>query len=117
MNKDMGIVGLVSIIIPVFNACSYLVEALDSAVYQTYKNIEIILIDDGSTDGSSIICDEYADRDNRVRVVHQDNRGLSAARNAGLEMMVGDAVAFLDSDDTWVPEKLEKQILKAQFGG
>ena len=92
-------VELVSIIIPVYNIAPYITESLDSVINQTYKNLDIIIIDDGSTDGSDAICNEYAKKDNRVRVVHQENKGLSAARNTGLEMMTGDAVAFLDSDD------------------
>ena len=97
----MGNVELISIIIPVYNVAPYLAESLDSAIFQTYKELEIIIIDDGSTDGSGIICDEYAKRDARIRVVHQENRGLSAARNTGLDMMTGDAVVFLDSDDAY----------------
>lgn len=86
---------------PVFNAKSYLAEALDSLISQSYKNLEIILIDDGSTDGSGKICDEYAEKDNRVQVRHQKNSGVSAARNAGLDLVTGDFLAFLDSDDAY----------------
>ena len=80
---------LVSVIIPVFNVRPYLSEALDSVVHQTYKNIEIIIIDDGSTDGSETMCDDYAQKDSRVCVVHQKNRGLSNARNVGLNITKG----------------------------
>ena len=106
----MGNVELISIIIPVYNVAPYLAEALESATHQTYKELEIIIIDDGSTDGSGIICDEYAKRDDRIRVVHQENRGLSAARNTGLDMITGDAVAFLDSDDAYHPDYVSTMV-------
>ena len=99
--------GLISIIIPVFNVRPYLETALESVIRQTYSHLEIIVIDDGSTDGSGVICDELARRDDRIKVVHQENRGLSSARNAGLDMMSGDAVAFLDSDDSYHPDYIK----------
>ena len=102
--------GLVSVIIPVFNVRSYLAEALDSVLNQTYTKLEIIIIDDGSTDGSATICDEYVTKDQRIRVVHQENKGLSGARNTGLDMMTGEAVAFLDSDDAFYPRFVESMI-------
>ena len=89
----------VSVIIPVYNVEPYIVEALESVIHQTYENLEILVIDDGSTDGSGVICDNYAGKDARICVIHQENKGLSSARNAGLDRMTGDAVAFLDSDD------------------
>lgn len=95
---------IISVIIPVFNVRQYLNEALSSIIHQTYTNLEIIIIDDGSTDGSSSICDEYAKKDSRIIVVHQANLGLSKARNVGLDLMKGDAVAFLDSDDVYLPD-------------
>lgn len=101
---------LVSIIIPVFNVRPYLVEALDSMLCQSYKALEILLIDDGSTDGSGEICDEYFRRDGRIRVVHQENRGISAARNRGLDMMTGDLVSFLDPDDCFESSFMEKMV-------
>lgn len=101
---------LVSVIIPVFNVRSYLVEALDSVLQQTYENLEIIIIDDGSTDGSGEICDEYAAKDTRVLVIHQENRGLSAARNAGLDKMSGEKVVFLDSDDAYHPDYVQMMM-------
>lgn len=90
---------LVSIIIPVYNVEPYLKECLDSIVNQTYSLLEIILVDDGSTDQSGVICDEYAEKDDRIRVIHQHNQGLSMARNAGMEIMTGEWVMFVDSDD------------------
>ena len=90
---------LISVIIPVYNVSKYLVECLDSVINQTYKNLEIILIDDGSTDGSGEICDKYAKIDNRIIVIHQKNSGAGAAKNAGLKIATGDILAFVDSDD------------------
>lgn len=100
----------VSIIIPVYNVAPYLRQCLDSAVNQTYRNIEIICVDDGSTDGSSEILDEYAAADDRVCVIHQENGGLSAARNAGFSFATGKYVMYLDSDD-WIDiETCQKAI-------
>ena len=87
---------LITIIIPVYNARPFLRKAIESAIYQTYSNIEIIIIDDGSDDGSVEIINYYAQKDKRIVVVHQENLGLSAARNVGLDKMSGDVVAFLD---------------------
>ncbi|MBQ7197147.1 MAG: glycosyltransferase family 2 protein [Synergistaceae bacterium] len=95
---------LVSVIVPVFNVAPYIREALDSVVSQTYKNLECFLVDDGSTDDSGKICDEYAARDDRFIVIHQEHQGVSAARNAGLDAMRGELVAFLDPDDAYRPE-------------
>ncbi len=99
----------VSVIIPVYNVFPYLREAVDSVISQTYRNLEIIIIDDGSSDGSGEVCDEYK-TDPRVRVVHQRNRGLSAARNTGLDIMTGDYTMFLDSDDVYHPDMVEKMV-------
>jgi len=90
---------LVSVIIPVYNMKDYLIRCVDSALGQTYGNMQIILIDDGSTDDSGGICDAYRDKDSRVEVIHQVNGGLSAARNAGLERVKGQWITFLDADD------------------
>lgn len=98
---------LVSVIIPVFNVKPFLVEALDSILSQTYNNLEIVVIDDGSTDGSEEICDEYAVKDNRIIVIHQENKGLSSARNAGLDIASGQIIAFLDSDDAFHPKMIQ----------
>ena len=90
--------GLVSIIVPVYNVEPYLCICLDSLVGQTYEQIEI-LVDDGSTDGSGRICDAYAGKDDRIRVCHKRNQGVSAARNTGIEMAGGEYLVFVDSDD------------------
>ena len=100
----------ISIIIPVYNVDKYLPKCLDSVISQTYKHLEIIIIDDGSTDNSGIICDEYALRDNRIIVIHQPNRGLSAARNSGLDIAKGVYVMFVDSDDYVEPSFCEKPL-------
>jgi len=92
---------LISIIVPVYKVEPYLRKCVDSIIAQTYANLEIILVDDGSPDNCGKICDEYAERDERVRVVHKENGGLSDARNAALNIMQGEYVAFVDSDD-WV---------------
>ena len=97
----MGKNELVSVIIPAYNVQPYLREALDSVIHQTYEDLEIIIIDDGSTDESGKICDEYAERDPRIKVFHQENKGLSNARNTGLDWMTGEVVAFLDPDDAY----------------
>ncbi len=90
---------LISIIIPVYNVEKYLNRCVKSVVNQIYSNLEIILVDDGSDDSSPAICDEWAKRDSRIRVIHKDNGGLSSARNIGLDISNGDYVYFLDSDD------------------
>lgn len=96
---------LISVIVPIYNVEKYLQECLDSIINQTYKNLEIILVDDGSTDNSGIICNEYAKKDNRIKVIHKKNGGLSSARNAGMdECSVGGYITFVDSDDwlNWI---------------
>ena len=91
--------GLVSVIIPVYNVEKYLRECIDSVLKQTYENVEVILVDDGSTDTSKKICREYEKKDSRITVVCQENAGASAARNKGLEFASGKYIYFLDSDD------------------
>lgn len=88
-----------SIIIPVYNVIQYLHECLDSVLCQTFKDYEVIIIDDGSTDGSGAVCDEYCDKDKRIKVYHQKNKGVCAARNCGLKHVSGEYVIFVDSDD------------------
>lgn len=90
---------LISIIVPVYKVEPYLRECLDSIVNQTYRNLEIILVDDGSPDRSGEICDGYAAADKRITVIHQENKGVSAARNAALDIARGDYIQFVDSDD------------------
>ncbi len=97
----------ISVIMPVYNSDKFLRDAIDSVLQQTFTDFELILIDDGSKDGSGAICDDYADRDKRVRVVHQENAGICAARNAGLKKASGEFVAFIDNDDTYKPFLLE----------
>ncbi len=106
-NSIGGITPVISVIIPVYNVAPYLREALNSVVNQTYYSLEILVIDDGSTDGSGSICDEYK-TDPRVTVIHQPNRGLSNARNTGLDAATGDFIAFLDPDDAWHPSFIEE---------
>ena len=89
----------VSIIVPVYNVENYLEQCLDSILNQSLKEIEVILVNDGSTDRSGAICDDYSKKDKRIKVFHTKNRGLSAARNKGLELASGEYIGFVDSDD------------------
>ncbi len=104
---------MISVIMPVWNTKPYLQESIDSVLRQTYTDWELIIVDDGSTDGSSEICDRYEERDPRIHVFRQENRGLSGARNTGLLKAAGQFLQFLDSDDWLFPETLEKAIGKA----
>ncbi len=98
---------LVSIIIPIYNIEDYLERCVESVVHQTYSNLEIILVDDGSTDHCPQMCDEWAKKDSRIRVIHQKNGGLSVARNSGLDIAVGAYILLLDSDDYIAPDTVE----------
>lgn len=101
---------LVSIIIPVYKVEKYLAECLDSVIHQTYSNIEMIVIDDGSPDQCGQICDEYAKKDPRIQVVHTENKGLSSARNTGLDLAKGEYVSFIDSDDSVATTFIENLV-------
>ena len=98
---------LISVIIPVYRVEPYLVHCVESVMAQTYRNLEIILVDDGSPDGCPQLCEELAQRDSRIRVIHQANGGLSAARNAGIDAARGDFLGFVDSDDAIAPAMYE----------
>ncbi|MCU5288783.1 glycosyltransferase family A protein, partial [Bacillus paranthracis] len=103
---------MVSIIVPVYNAEKYVHKCIDSLLQQTYKNIEIILINDGSTDNSGKICDEYANESSKIRVIHQKNSGPSATRNVGIDVANGAYIQFVDSDD-YVEPNMTEEMLKA----
>ncbi len=92
-------IDLISVVIPIYNVEQYLKKCIDSVINQTYNNIEIILVDDGSPDDCGNICDEYAKKDSRIKVIHKINGGLSDARNAGIEIASGKYITFIDSDD------------------
>ncbi len=106
----------VSVIIPVYNVKMYLRQCIESVIQQTYDNLEIILIDDGSTDGSAEICDEYTEIDGRIKAVHKENGGLSSARNRGLKEAAGDYICFLDSDDYWESKSFLSDIFEQTSG-
>lgn len=97
----------ISIVVPVYNVENYLAQCIDSILSQTFKNFELILIDDGSKDSSGEICDKYAKIDPRITVIHQSNRGLSAARNVGIDSAKGTYITFIDSDDFILPDMLQ----------
>ena len=118
LGKERGLMTeKITVIVPVYNVENYLNKCLDSIITQTYKNIEIIVVNDGSTDNSGEICQEYAQKDNRIVYIEQGNAGLSAARNTSLDNMSGDYVTFVDSDD-WIEqdylETLYKKIVEYQ---
>lgn len=103
---------LISVIVPIYKVEEYLDECISSIVAQTYKNLEIILVDDGSPDNCGAICDNWAEKDSRIRVIHKENGGLSDARNAGLSVANGDYIAFVDSDD-WIDPRMYEILLLA----
>ena len=102
---------LISVIVPVYNVEEYLEECLDSIQCQTYKNIEVILVNDGSTDSSKDICEKYCEKDNRFKLFCQPNKGLSATRNRGMSESKGEFISFVDSDDILKEDMLE-QLMK-----
>ena len=107
MNKS----GLISVIIPVYKVENFIRKCVNSVISQTYSNIEIILVDDGSPDNCGKICDEYAKNDKRIKVIHKKNGGLSSARNAGLSIATGEFVMFVDSDD-WISINTAEKMMK-----
>ncbi len=98
---------MISVVVPVYNVENYIERCLDSILNQTYRDLEIILVDDGSTDNSGRICDEYEKSDSRIKVIHRENGGLSAARNTGIKASCGEYLIFIDSDDYIHPKMLE----------
>ena len=105
---------LVSIIVPVYNVAPYLKKCISSILEQSYKRIELILVDDGSTDGSQSICDEYAKTDSRVVSLHKSNGGQASARNMGLDVAKGDYISFVDSDD-WIHENMIEKLIDVAY--
>lgn len=101
---------MISIIIPVYNGEEHLDRCVKSVLSQSYRELEVILVNDGSTDNTGALCDDYAKKDSRIRVIHQQNAGVSAARNAGLEAASGDFIGFVDADDTILPRTYETAI-------
>lgn len=102
----------VSFVVPIYNVELYLRECIDSILKQTYQEIEIILVDDGSTDNSSKICDEYLSIDDRITVIHKPNSGLSDARNLGVNTAKGDYIMFVDSDDFLADESVVERLIR-----
>lgn len=103
---------LISVIVPVYNMERYLERCVNSIIQQTYKNLEIILVDDGSTDASPQMCDAYARKDSRIKVIHKTNGGLSDARNAGLAIAMGEYIGYVDSDD-WIEPQMYQYMYEA----
>ena len=101
----------ISVIVPVYNVEEYITKCLSSIANQTHTNLEIICVDDGSTDGSGLICDEFAKADARFVVVHKQNEGVAVARNVALELATGDYIGFVDSDD-WIEPVMYETLLQ-----
>lgn len=107
---------MISVIVPIYNVENYLAACVDSILNSTYQDLEVILVDDGSPDGCGAICDRYAAKDSRVRVIHQPNQGVSAARNAGLDAAKGEYIMMLDGDDLIHPQSLERNLKALESG-
>jgi glycosyltransferase involved in cell wall biosynthesis len=107
---------LVSVIIPIYKVEAYLQQCIESVVNQSFHNLEIILVDDGSPDNCPAICDEYAKKDNRIKIIHKENGGLSDARNAGLDLASGDYIFFVDSDDFITTNCIQELVNEIQKG-
>ncbi len=118
-NKDSKQQGdiLISVIVPIYNIMDCLPRCVESIINQTYQNLEIILIDDGSTDATGVLCDEYAKKDNRIQVIHKENGGSSSARNAGIRSSHGAYLGFVDSDDYIAPQMYEVLLQQIQTSG
>ncbi len=108
---------LVSIIVPVYKVEKYLSNCIESILLQTFKDFELILVDDGSPDNCGKICDDYARKDSRIKVIHQENGGLSVARNSAIDIAMGDYLTFIDSDDFVLPHYLEKMVNASLVNG
>lgn len=108
--KEMDVTPLISIIIPLYNAEKYIPETIQSVLNQTYKNWELIIVDDGSTDNSANIVKSYIDEDTRIKYYHKKNTGVSETRNQGIKLAKGDYIAFLDADDVWEKNNLELKL-------
>ncbi len=102
---------IISIIVPIYNCGNYLVQCIESIINQTYQDLEIILMDDGSTDQSGVICDEYEKKDKRIKVIHQNNSGVSTARNNALKIAKGAYIGFVDADD-WIDREMYSSMLR-----
>lgn len=102
--------GMVSVIIPVYGVEMYIDQCIDSVVNQSYEDLEIILVDDGSKDRCPAICDEWSQKDKRIKVIHQENKGLSGARNAALNVFTGEYVTFLDGDDLFHTNMISEML-------
>ena len=109
--------GLISVVVPIYNVEKYLHKSIESILNQTYRNLEIILVDDGGTDNCPAICDEFAKNDERIKVIHKKNGGLSDARNAGVEIASGEYIGFIDSDDYIKPDMYEKMLARLKETG
>ena len=101
---------LISVVVPIYNVDKYLDRCVESIIKQTYTNLEIILVDDGSSDNSPQICDNWNVKDKRIKVIHKENGGLSDARNVGLSFATGEIISFIDSDD-WIEHEMFEKML------